>query len=75
MRHWLSWVRVFDSLKNTMAVYKGLGREKRICCEVGRETLKVLRVRDWLLRLRDLAARRSRHDMLPGQAGTGRIRR
>ena len=33
MRHWLSLVRVFDSLKNTMAVYRGLGREKRICCE------------------------------------------
>jgi len=33
MRHWLSWVRVFDSLKDMMAVYRGLGREKRICCE------------------------------------------
>jgi len=37
MRHWLRQASVFDSLKNTMAVYRSLGREKRICCEGGIE--------------------------------------
>jgi len=33
MGHWLSWVRVFDSLKDAMVVFGG---RKRKCCDIRR---------------------------------------
>jgi len=71
-KHWLSRVRAFNSLfnlKDTIAVYSGGEGGEDMPRGVGREALKALCVRNWLLQLRVLAAGRSRHNTLQIRQG------